>query len=527
MTPRYDAIVIGGGANGLTAAALLGQAGRRVLLLEQGEAAGGDGRLHQFAPGFRAPVPGCDLGWLPPRVARAVGLGGLERVAPDYALAVAGPDPLLLPRNPAEAAAGLRGRSASDAARWPEFVARLHRLAGFLGEVYQLPAPDIDTSALGELLPLAGLARKFRGLGRSDMIEFLRIMPMAVQELADDWFETGALRAGLAAGGVLDICQGPRSGGTTFVLLHHLIGAPAGAVRNRGWWRSGPDAFLNAVAAAARAATVEVRTGVRVARILVRDDAVSGVALTDGTELAAPMVLSTADPAATLLGLVDPVWFDPEFLLAVRNIKFRGSASFLLFALDGLPARRDLPEPALVGPVSLTPDAGALERAFDAAKYGTVAPHPHVEIAVPSLAWPGLAPEGRHVMVARVQWTPHALRDGSWDDAGRGALADQVTRQIGEALPGFADRVLHRETLTPADLERRFGLTGGAITQGELTLDQILFMRPVPGWGRHRMPVRGLYLAGAGTHPGPGVLGGPGWLAARRALADEREGGRR
>ena len=520
-----DVIVIGGGANGLVAAAALARAGRKVLLLERGEVLGGQGRMHEFAPGFRAPVPGTDQGWLPDSVARGLGLREMARVTPEYALAVAGPaEALVVPCDPKGAWAALRRLSERDATRWPDFIGQLHRLARFLGEVYQLPAPDIDTSSLGELLPLAGLARKFRGLGRKDMIEFLRVMPMAVQELAGDWFESDLLLAGITAGGVQDIRQGPRSGGTAFVLLHHLIGAPAGGLRNRGSWLSGPDGFLVAAEQAARAAGVEIRTGAGVHRIAVRDDMVTGVVLDGGAELAATTVLTTTDPARTFLQLVDPVWLDPDFLLAVRNIKFRGATSYLLFALDGLPARADLPEAALRGPVSLTPGAVALERAYDASKYGEISAHPHIELHVPSLTWPGLAPAGRQVMVAKVQWTPHTLRDGEWNDARRAALTDRVTRLIGEVLPGFADRVLHRETLTPRDLELRFGLTEGATNHGELTLDQILFMRPVPGWGDHRTPIGGLYQAGAGTHPGPGVLGGPGWLAAKRVLNDK--GGR-
>lgn len=526
MTGRtHDVIVIGGGANGLVAATAMARAGRKVLLLERGDLLGGLGRMHEFAPGFRAPVPGTDHGWLPPSVARGLGLGPLDRTTPEYALAVASPtDALVVPCDGKGAWAALRRRSEADANRWSEFIGQLHRLAGFLGQVYQLPAPDVDTSSLSELIPLAGLARKFRGMGRKDMIEFLRVMPMAVQELADDWFESDLLKAGVTAGGIQDIQQGPRSGGTAFVLLHHLIGTPAGGLRNRGAWRSGPDGFLVAIEAAARAAGVEIRTGTGVERITVRDDAVAGVVLDGGEELHAQSVLTTTDPARTFLKLVDPVWLDPDFLLAVRNIKFRGVTSYLLFALDGLPTRIDLPEGALQGPVSLTGATADLERAYDAAKYGEMSAHPHIELHVPSLLWPALAAAGKHVMVAKVQWTPHTLRAGEWDAARKATLADRVTRLVGEALPGFADRVLHRETLSPLDLAQRFGLTEGATTHGELTLDQILFMRPVPGAGDHRGPIRGLYLAGAGSHPGPGVLGGPGWLAAGRALSDK--GGR-
>jgi phytoene dehydrogenase-like protein len=253
----------------------------------------------------------------------------------------------------------------------------------------------------------------------------------------------------------------------------------------------------------------------------VRDDAVTGVALVNGDELMAPIVVSTADPARTLLGMVDPVWLDPEFLHAVRNIKFRGCTAFVRFALDRLPDIAGLEDSntALTGAVSLTPSLDALEHAYDAAKYGGVSDQPHVEITVPTLRWPSLAPQGKHVLLARAQYAPYRLRDGgSWDDTRSCELGETITRAISRVMPAFADAVSHREIITPLDLEARYGVTEGALTHGEMTLDQILFMRPLPGCGRYAMPINGLYLAGSGAHPGPGVLGGAGWLAARRII---------
>ena len=527
MSAAVDAIVIGAGTNGLAAAAALAKAGRRVLLLERSDAAGGDGRSAEFAPGFRAPPLAFDSGWLPPRVAVGLGLDGLALVEPETAVSVAtGPGELLsLSRDPGRAADAIRPHSARDAERWEPFTARLRNLAGFLEHLYQIPPTDIDSTSLGDILGLAGLALKFRMLGREDMTELLRTIPMSIQELVDDWFECEPLKAAVAAGGVQEIRQGPRSGGTAFVLLHHLVGAPRGSIRGRGFWRDGPDALTSAIEAQARGRGVTVRTRAEVTRILVQDDAVTGVALADGEEIAAPVVISTADPARTLLGLVDPVWLDPEFLHSVRQIKFRGSHATVLFALDGLPDKpgraNGAPPDALAGVVTLTPSLERLERAYDSAKYGMVSERLHVEVTVPSLLWPTLAPAGKHVMVARAGYTPYRLRDGEiWNGARAEELEDKVTRAIGEIIPGLAERVLHRTVLTPKDMEDRYGVTEGAVTHGELTLDQILFMRPVAGWGHYAMPIAGLYLGGAGAHPGPGVLGGPGWLAARRVLAD-------
>lgn len=537
MTARagagYDVIVIGGGANGLVAAAALGRAGRRVLLLERGDALGGQSRASEFAPGFRASPSSTDAGWLPPAVTRGLGLAPLPTVAPEIAVAAAAGDGgwLALPADPARAAAAIRPHSPRDADRWGGFSDRLRKLAGFLEALYELPPPDIDTSAFADLTPLLGLGRRFRALGRTDMTELLRVLPMPVHDLLDDWFESRPLKAAVAAGGVRDIRQGPRSGGTSFVLLHYMVGAAAASVRTRPWWRDGPDAFATAAEAVARASGVAIRTGAAaaVARIVVRDDAVAGVMLAGGEEIAAPVVVSTADPARTLLQLVDPVWLDPEFLEAVRHIKFRGCTATVHYAVDALPGAPGLPRDALAGVVSLTSSVDALERAYDAAKYGQLSEAPHVELTVPTLRWPGLAPAGKHVVVARVQYAPYRLRDGAvWDAARAGALADAVTGAIERAMPRFAASILHRAVVTPRELAERFDLTEGAVTHGELTLDQILFMRPVAGWGRHAMPVEGLYLGGAGAHPGPGVTGGPGWLAAKRVQADaarSRHGG--
>jgi phytoene dehydrogenase-like protein len=512
---QFDAIVIGAGANGLVAAAAMGKAGKRVLLVDSAATIGGQSRTTEFAPGFRSAPLALDAGWVPPSVARGIGLAPMAAIHPQYSVTVPTGDGgvLAIARDPAHAAEAIRKYSVRDAERWPAFAVQLRALSGFLESLYQLPAPDVDTTSLGEIIPLLGLARKLRTLGRGDMTALLRALPMSVQDLLDDEFESPLLKAALGAGGVRDIRQGPRSGATAFVLLHYLVGAPAGSVRARSWWRAGPDAFNTAVESIARQHGVVIRTGVGVARVLVRDDRVSGVVLNDAEEVFAPVVISTADPAHTLLHLIDPVWLDPEFIQAVRNIKFRGCTAFVQYAVDTLP---DMP--GLDGLVTLTTSLDALERSADAAKYGAVSEHPHVEVSAPSLRWPHMAPAGKHVVVARVQYAPYELRNAAWDASRAATVGDAVTATIARAVPHFADSILHRSVLTPADIETQFSLTHGAVTHGEITLDQILFMRPVAGFGRYAMPISGLYLGGAGAHPGPGVLGGAGYLAARRVL---------
>ena len=492
----YDVIVIGAGANGLAAATRLAQAGRRVLLLERADALGGQGAVLEFAPGFRAAPLGIDPGWVPPAVARSLGLESLAMDTSDAPLSVAvAPGSFLtLSRDAGRAAEAIRAHSAKDAAAWPAFTARLHRLADFLGALYQTPSPDVGLTSMADLPALARLALKYRGLGPRDMIEFLRILPSSVWDLLDDAFESTPLKGAVAAGGIQDYRQGPRSGGTGYVLLHHLVGAPAGMVRGRLPWAGGPGAFTAAAEAAARRAGVTIRTGAAVTRIVVRDDAATGVVLANGEEISAGAVLSTADATRTLLEWVDPVWLDPEFMHAVANIRYRGCTAVVLYALEALPSVPGLASPdALAGLVSLTPSVRALEKAADAAKFGEISEHPHVEITVPTLRAAGLADGGKHVLVARVQYAPYALRDGAaWDAARRDALADRASAAIEAVAPGFAGRVKHRVALSPRDVEERFGLREGAPSGGELGLDQILFMRPVAGWGRHATPIRGL-----------------------------------
>jgi phytoene dehydrogenase-like protein len=526
----FDSVVIGAGVNSLVAAATLARAGDRVLVLEAGEIIGAEAARAEFAPGFHAAPLALDAGWLPPPVASELGITGLVRVVPGTPVSVPCGEGewLALSAGSAAAAEAIRRYSASDAGGWPAFAARIGRLASLLEALYVLPPPDIESSALPDLLPLLGVARKLRGMGRAAMIELLRVLPMSVQEYLDDELECVPLKAAIGATGILEIRQGPRSGGTAFALLHRQVGIPGGAIRGGGYWKAGPDALVRAVAAIAERRGVVVRTGAEAVRIEAADDRTTGVTLANGETIAAPTVLSGADPAHTLLRLVDPVWLDPEFLLAVRNIKFRGGSARVLFALEALPEFPGLPNPAdaLLGTLTLSRSLDEIERAADAAKYGRISERPHVEVQIPSLRWPDLAPSGKHVLVASAQWAPYRLADGGWTRERRDALGDAVASAIGQVAPGFQNLIRERVVGSPAELEATFGFTEGSVTQGEMSLDQILFMRPVPGSSRYETPLRGLYLCGAGTHPGGGIPGGPGWLAARQVLRNRRQRGK-
>ena len=510
MTNKFDAIVIGAGANGLVAATALARSGKRVVVLERAPTVGGLHRLVEIARGFSSPLI-CESAWTPSSVAKAVGIDRVALTQPSTGITVGATDGALsLSRDVPAAQAAIRKRSTRDADRWPALVARLHRLAGFLRSLYEVAPPDVASTSLSELASLAGVGRRLRALGRADMTELLRVLPMSIEDFLDDELESESLKGALAAGAVRDIRQGPKSGGTTFVLLHYLIGAPEGSIRAHAWPTASPTAAIDAVMAAANKRGVEIRTSAEVARILVKDDATSGVVLANGDELSAPLVLSTADPRRTLLELVDTVWLDPELMRDVSNIKFRGCTAFVHYALDGLPASAFGNED-LAGIVSLSSTVEAIERAYDPVKYGERSSTPHIEITVPSLRWASLAPEGGHVLAARVQYVPSHATDAS-------ALAGDVTRAIERAMPGFEKRVRGVRTTLPSALASDYGLSEGSVTGGEITLDQILFMRPFAGWARYRMPVRGLFLGGMGCHPGPGVFGGAGWLAAKAAV---------
>ncbi|HKS05154.1 MAG TPA: NAD(P)/FAD-dependent oxidoreductase [Gemmatimonadaceae bacterium] len=519
MANGYDVIVIGASADGLVAATALAKAGKRVLVVDSATAIGGESRAFEFAPGFVAAPFALDAGWVPPVVARGIGVAPPPSVAPEFSVTVATNDGFLaLPVDASRAATAIKPHSTRDAARWPAFVSQLRKLSGFLEVLYQTPAPDVDAVSFSDLSALLGVGGALRGMGREDMTELLRALPMSVQDFLDDHLESTSLKAAVGAGGVRDLRQGARSGGTTFNLLHYIVGAPAGSVRARSRWKGGWGAFGTVLFDAARAAGVTIKLGRGVARILVRDDAVTGVLMDDAEEIFARDVVSTLDPSHTMLRLVDPVWLDPEFIRAVRNIRYRGCTALVLYAVDKLPE-----VPGLDSVVSLTPTLTDLERAYDAAKYRQLSQTPHVELTAPSLRWGGMAPEGKHVVVARVSYDgreaspePRALNP---DDDVTARAASVIARH----LPSFENSVLARAVLTPHDIEARFGLTGGTPTHGEVALDQILFMRPVAGSSRYAMPIDGLYLGGPGAHPGPGVTGAAGWLAARALIRNKRK----
>lgn len=517
MSRDFDSIVIGASADGLVAATVLARAGRRVLVLESEREPGGTLREIEFAPKFRAAPLAADLGDVHEDVLRATGAMLPAAVAPDpCAVALGEGGPLAICRTPAATAEALRRFSAKDAAAWPAFAAEMHALAGFLGELLRRPAFALEATGRRELMSLAGLGLRYRALGRRRMAELLRALPVALADLLDDWFEHERLKGLLAAIGTADLPQGPMAGGSALALLHRHVGAAAGVFGERLRLQTGGAALVTALADRARACGARVETGAGVRQILVREERVAGVALASGEEIACRNVVSGAGVGRTLLELVDTAHLDTEFIEAVRHIRYRGVTSFVLLGLNGLPAI-----PGFAGPPAgsfwIAPSIRHAERAHDGAKYGRISEDPVVELRFPSVTQPNLAPPGMHVAMLRVQYTPWRLREGGWETA-RVTMAERALAAVERQVPGFATRIAHQAVLAPPDLEVRFGLTEGAVSRGEVALDQLLFMRPVAGFGRHGTPLPGLYLCGAGMHPGPGLTGLSGLLAARAAL---------
>lgn len=525
-----DVIVIGGGVEGLVTATLLAKAGRSVTLLERRPTLGGLRTTEEFHPGFRANLCFDDPGWMPEGLAGALDLRahGVDLSwAPVGATIVRddGP-PVALTADTVATAAALRPCSARDAERWPDFCRRVEGLSGMLAAIYSAETPQVGASSPRDLATLLTLGRRLRGLGKRGMVEFLRAVPMPIADFLDENFEDDGLKGALALAGVFNVQHGPLSGGTTLVFLHQQVGAPRGLFHGRRLVQGsggggGIGRLPAALAAAARAAGVTIRTEAPVAGILTRDARTAGVALASGEEIQASCVVSSLDVRATFGHLVDPGDFDPEFLEAVDHVRMRGSAVRIHLALSRLPAFATLgqawgPE-HLGGCLTFAADIARIERAYDAAKHGRVADAPVFRAVIPTLQDPTLAPPGQHVLTVHAQFGAFAPA-GGWSGEAESRFVDAVLDQIERHAPDVRACVAATRVLTPARLAEQFGVTEGNLLHGELALDQFLFMRPVPHCARYATPLPGLWLCGGSTHPGAGTAGASGWLAARAIM---------
>ena len=524
MTKTYDAVIVGAGHNGLICAAYLARAGRSVLVLERREVAGGCAVTEEFAPGFRCSATFPSAETFDPEIADELGIEshGLRWLEPGGILVprVDREALFLPPPNGSEGRAATANVSPAEGEALAAFDTFLRRLTGAFAPILSKPLPDLEPAGPGGLLELLGTGWLLRRLGARDLQEAMRFLPMPIADVLDERFETDALKAAIGAGGLTGSWLGPRSPGSALNLLLHRLGHCRGALPHPRFAAGGTGALIEALRRAAEAAGATVRTSAEVARIRTKKAAAGGVTLASGEEIAARLVISNADPKTTLLRLVEPLDLEPSAVLAARAVRSRGTVAIVKLALDRLPAFTGAPEDPrhLAGRIQIGADLDELERAFDDTKYGRMPARPYLDLTIPSIADPSLAPEGRHVLSAWVQFPPYHLREKSWDDAGD-ELADVVVRRIAEHAPGFADAVVARDVLTPLDLERRFGVSEGCLYHAEPALDQCLYMRPMPRWGRYQMPIENLYLCGSGTHGGGGLTGLAGRNAARRILS--------
>ena len=519
---KYDTVVVGGGVNGLTCAAMMAKSGVRTVLVERLALTGGCAAEGEIAPGFRVPTLAHSTGPVRRDVVEELQLYRHGLTFRDEAIDVSALSPdgraLILWKEPQETAAGLRAWSGKDAAAWPAFQQSVARLGGLIGTLFTATPPPVDDPGTRDVWTLIRTLHAFRALPKPDQWRLLRWGPMAVADLVSESVESELLRATLAADGIFGAMLGPWSAGSGLQLLL------AAANRSLAWpggdvVQGGPVAFARALTKAAARFGVEIRTGVAVARVEVDNDRVTGVTLEDGERIESRAVVSGVDPKRTFLALCDADHLPPEFLWRLKNYRSRGTLAKVNLALSALPDFTGATREMLAGRVRLAPDLDYLERAFDHAKYGRFSTHPWIEFTIPSLTDPTLAPPGAHVLSAYAQFAPYHLRDTDWERAREG-LGDTVVSTLEQYAPALKPRIVAREILTPLDLERRWGLTGGQIFHGELSLDQFFTMRPLLGFGQYRTPIRGLFLCSSGSHPGTGLTGGSGINAARVIARD-------
>ncbi|MGQ0798103.1 MAG: phytoene desaturase family protein [Methanobacteriota archaeon] len=522
----YDAIVIGAGHNGLVAAAYLGKAGKRVLVLERRHVVGGAAVTEEVHPGFRFSELSYVCSMLRPEIIRGLDLPSHGfHVIPQDASFTPLPDGTFqyYRGDDEEAFQAISRFSRRDAEAMTPYSRLMTRMARFIAPMLMMTPPDIGSLRPSNLRRQVRLYRHAKSVGEEELHTFVQLMTMSAAEFLEEWFESEPLKGGLCADGITGAFLGPRSPGTAYMLLHHFMGEIEGPHRSWGFVRGGTGTISEAIAGAARRYGVEIRTSADVRRILVHDGKARGVELTDGETLRSRVVVSNADPKRTFLTLVESGDLPTDFVRGIQRYNVEGSAGKVNLALRERPDFACLPGngPHLSGIITIGPDTEYIERAYDDAKYGDFSRRPFIDVCIPSTLDPSIAPPGMHIMSMFVQYAPYTLRKGTWAER-RDEFGDTVIDTMEEYVPNLRKIILHRQVISPWDVEQEFGLTGGNIFHGEPTPDQLFFLRPIPGWAQYRTPIKGLYLCGSGTHPGGGIMGAPGHNAAREVLADFR-----
>jgi phytoene dehydrogenase-like protein len=523
---RFDVIVIGGGHNGLVHAAYLARAGKKVLVLERRHVLGGAAVTEEIFPGFKFSVCSYVVSLLRPEIIRDLDLPrhGLEILPLDGTFTpMPNGDYLWRVNDHGRTHREIARHSKLDAEAYDEFGKAMQAMCRFVKPILSMVPPDPATLNPKELMKMLFIGKRFQGMTSDDKYNQVQLMTMSAIDFLDQWFETDVLKATMSASGIIGTFLGVRSPGTAYVLLHHYMGEIDGAFRSWGFARGGTGAISNAIAEAALEAGAEIRKSAPIAQIIVKNGRARGVALANGDEIYADVISSSVDPRLTFVRMIEKGNLSDEFLEEVNRYKFRGSSGKVNLALDALPNFTSMPGEGthLRGAMSISPSVEYMERAYDDAKYGNFSRRPYIDMVIPSLTDPSVAPPGKHVMSCFVQYAPYKLRPGlNWDDQ-KEAFGDTVINTIAEYAPNIKDIILHRQVVTPLDLERDFGLSEGNIFQGELSLEQLFFLRPVPGYARFRTPIKDLYLCGSATHPGGGIMGAPGRLAAFEILKDK------
>ena len=521
-------LLIGGGHNALITAFYLAKGGFKPVVLERRSMVGGGAVTEEFHPGFKVSTLAHTLGPLRADIAREMQLEkfNLQIFRPDPRVFAPAPDDrgLLFYDDPAKTAGAISHLSAKDGAKYVEFAKKLEKIAGVFSQIAAITPPGIDNPSPVDLWNLLKTGRGIRRLGKKGMLDLLRYGPMAVADFVAEFFETELLRAVIAARGIFGANLGPWSAGSTAVLLLRAAGDPH-PVGAATFPRGGLGEFSRALAEAAKKAGAEIRTDAEVTQIRTKSGGVAGVVLENGEEIACEAVVSGVDPKRTFFHLLEPAVLDPVFTMRIKNFRARGNVAKVHLALGDLPTFPSLANAvgpdgfheALSGRIHIGHEIDYLEKAFDATKYGEISSAPYLDITIPTLLDPSLAPTGKHVLSAYFQFAPYQLREGNWHER-RGELVNTAIKTLGAYSPNLANLVEAAHVITPVDLEETYGYTGGHIFHGELALDQIFTMRPVLDWARYQAPVRGLFLCGNGTHPGNGLTGACGANAAKEII---------